>query len=224
MDTIKIICLAVCIALAGCASSAVTELRDTAFTSSAVSTLACMPFVRGRQCLDPQTGEDALLDCRFSSLSYSPEFYSPGALQDISSILHGELRNTYGRIVKDYSAGVSVFETLALRTPDKTLRSLASAFARELGAEYVAAGVLDSYKERKGTARAIYSPASVSFRVYIIHAPTESIVFEGVFSETQQALSENILQAPSFFKRGARWLTAAELSREGIRRVLADIP
>jgi hypothetical protein len=215
---------AILILLSGCASGAVTELRDTSFTSSAVSTLACMPFVRGRQCLDAQPGEDGLLDCRFSSLSYSPGFYSSGASREISAILHEELRKTYGPAVMDYSAGAAVFETLALRTPDKTLRSLASDAARELGVDYVAAGVLDSYKERQGTARGIDSPASVAFRIYIIHAPTGQAVFAGAFSETQQALSENILQAPSFFKRGARWLTAAELSRDGIRRILADIP
>jgi len=49
------------------------------------------------------------------------------------------------------------------------------------------------------------------------------VVFEGSFDETQQALSENILKAPTFFKRGARWLTAGELSRDGIADILDEI-
>ncbi|MBM4311246.1 MAG: hypothetical protein FJ119_09930 [Deltaproteobacteria bacterium] len=224
MKTIKILALITLCALAACASSAVTALRDTTFTSSSMSSLACMPFVRGNRCLDASAGGDAFLDCRFSALSYSPEFYAPGALQEISAVLHEELRKKYGQTVKDYSAGVSVFETIVLRNPDKTLRALASAFGGELGAEYVVVGVLDSYIDRVGSARGISSPASVTFRLYIIHAPTGSTVFEGTFSETQQALTENILKAPSFFRRGARWLSAEELSREGIRRILADIP
>jgi len=224
MDSIKFFLLAMVVVLAGCASNTFTELRETTFSSSSMSTLASMPFVRGRRCLDASTGGDAFLDCRVSALSHSPEFYAPGALQEISAVLHEELRKKYGQIVKDYSAGVSVFEILVLRAPDRTLRELASAFGGEVGAEYVVAGVLDSYIERVGSARAISSPASVTFRLYIIHAPTGSTVFEGVFNETQQALTENILKAPAFFRRGARWLSAEELSREGIRRILADIP
>jgi len=212
------------IALAGCASGAVTELRDEAFSSSRLTSLACMPFVKGRQCLDAVSGGSVFLDCRLSALKQSPEFYAPGALQEVSSILHEELKKKYGTLLKDYSAGVSVFELRALRSPDSTLRALASAAGAELGVEYVAAGVLDSYRERKGSAGGVDSPASVSFRLYVIHVATGIAVFEGAFDETQQSLSENILAAPTFFRRGARWLTAGELSREGIRSILADIP
>ena len=85
-------------------------------------------------------------------------------------------------------------------------------------------GILESYIERVGSASGIERPASVGFRLYLMHAATESVVFEGSFDETQQALSENILDASNFFKRGARWLTAGELSRDGIIGILAEIP
>ncbi len=224
MRTIKIYVCAAIIALTGCASSAVTQLREEGFTSARITSLACIPFVKGRECLDAFAGGDAFLDCRFSSFKHTAEFYTPDAVPAISAILHEELRKKYGMSVKDYSAGVSVFEMQVLRRPDKTLRLLASDFGRELGVEYVAAGVLDSYRDRKGTAGGINSPASVAFRLYFIHVPTGRTVFEGTFNETQQALSENILKATAFFSRGARWLTAAELSRAGITRILKDIP
>ena len=85
-------------------------------------------------------------------------------------------------------------------------------------------GVLESYIERVGSASGIERPASVGFRLYLMHAATQSVVFEGSFDETQRALSENILDASTFFKRGARWLTAGELSCDGITGILADIP
>jgi len=212
------------IALCGCASNAVTELRDNTFKSSGMGSLACMPFVKGRECLDAVSDETAFLDCRFSSFRHTPEFYASGALQELSSMLHEELRKKYDMPVKDYNASVSVFEVCALRNPDKTLRELASSFGNELGAEYVFAGVLGSYRERKGSAGGIDRPASVAFRLYLIHVPSGAAVFEGFFNETQQALSENILLAPVFFRRGARWLSAGELARDGITRILADIP
>ena len=103
------------------------------------------------------------------------------------------------------------FRRLARDNPHSTLRSLAATFARELGVEYVMIGILENYIERVGSASGIERPASVGLRLYLMHAATESVVFEGSFEETQQALSENVLRAPTFFKRGARWLTAGEL-------------
>jgi hypothetical protein len=224
MRTIKIVALLGCFVWAGCATSAVTELRDNAFTSSMMTSIACLPFIKGRQCLDAVATDNALLDCSVSSIQHSAAFYAPGASQEISDALHEELKKKYGAAVKDYSASASVFEELSAKQPRSTLRALATACARELGADYVVVGVLDSYIERRGTDRGIDSPASVAFRLYLLHAPTGALVFEGSFNETQQSLSENVLKARVFFKRGARWLTAQELARDGITGILAKIP
>ena len=223
MRTIKIILLLGIVVWTGCASSSVTTLRDDTFTSSMVTSLACMPFIKGRRCTEVPSDDDALLDCRLSAINYPVEFYSDGALQEISSILIEELRDTYGPAVKDYDAGVYAFRRLTRDNPHSTLRSLASDFAQELGAEYVMVGILNSYIERKGSASGVERPASVGFSLYLLQAATGSVVFEGSFDETQQALSENILKAPTFFKRGARWLTAGELSRDGIADILDEI-
>ncbi len=207
----------------GCASNAVTTIRDDTFKSSMITSLACMPFVKGRRCTEAPSGGNALLDCRLSAINYPIEFYSNGAAQEISYILHEEMKNKYGQTVKDYSASMSVFKQLKHNYPHKTLRSLTLAFAQELGVEYVVVSILDNYIERKGSAGGVERPASVGFSLYILHAPTSSVIFEGTFSETQQSLSENLLKASIFFKRGARWLTAEELSREGIIDILEQI-
>ena len=224
MRILKIILLLGIVVWFGCASNAVTVLRDDTFQSSKMTSLACMPFVKGRSCTDVPSGDNALLDCRLSAINYPVEFYSTGASQEISRILHEELQKKYGPAVKDYDAGMFVFGKLARDNPHSTLRSLASAFASELGVEYVMIGILENYIERVGNARGIERPASVSFRLYLMHAATGSVVFEGSFNERQQSLFENILKASTFFKRGARWLTAGELSRDGIIGILADTP
>jgi hypothetical protein len=41
-----------------------------------------------------------------------------------------------------------------------------------------------------------------------------------VFEETQQPLSENVLDLPAFVKRGAKWVTAGELAREGVHKAV----
>ncbi len=224
MRTIKIWMLLGVVVLAGCVSNSVTVVRDDTFQSSKMASLACMPFVKGRSCTEVPSGGNALLDCRLSAINYPVEFYSAGASEEISHILHEELQKKYGPAVQDYDAGMFGFRKLARDNPHSTLRFLAATCARELGVEYVMIGILESYIERVGSASGIERPASVGFRLYLMHAATESVVFEGSFDETQQALSENILDASNFFKRGARWLTAGELSRDGITGILADMP
>jgi len=223
MYIIKICILLGLLVSAGCASPSKTILRDDTFKSSMVTSLACMPFVKGRRCTEAPSGEVGLLDCRLSAINYPIELYSDEASQEISYILHEQLKNKYGTAIKDYDAGMYTFRRLMRDNPHSTLRSLALTFARERGVDYVVIGILNSYRERKGAARGIEKPASVSFSLYLLQAATGSVVFEGSFDETQQALSENILKAPSFFKRGARWLTAGELSREGIIKILKEI-
>jgi len=182
-----------------------------------------MPFVKGRRCTEVPPGSKPLLDCRLSAINYPVEFYSDGAAQEISYTLHEEIKDKYGQTVKDYSASMSVFKQLKRNYPHKPLRSLAVDFARELEVAYVVVGILDNYIERKGSAGGVERPASVGFNMYILHAPSGSVVFEGTFSETQQSLTENPAKAISFFKRGARWLSAEELSREGIKDILEEM-
>jgi hypothetical protein len=47
-------------------------------------------------------------------------------------------------------------------------------------------------------------------------------VWQATFDKTQQALSDNILNAKEFFSMGARWLTADELARFGLKQVLGE--
>ena len=88
MRKIKLFILVCCAVCAGCASSAVTTLHDETVTVSMVSSVAGMPFVKARRCEEPVSGESTVLDCRLSSLKSFPEFYSPGAVQEISSVLY----------------------------------------------------------------------------------------------------------------------------------------
>jgi hypothetical protein len=49
-------------------------------------------------------------------------------------------------------------------------------------------------------------------------------LWKGSFKESQRVLSENILDARAFFKKGAKWLSADELARYGVREILEDFP
>ncbi len=74
------------------------------------------------------------------------------------------------------------------------------------------------FEERRGGNFAVERPASVGFHSHLYEGDTLLSVF--VFDETQRPLSENVFRLPSFLRRGARWVTAGELAREGVYRAV----
>ena len=74
------------------------------------------------------------------------------------------------------------------------------------------------FQERMGGSIGAEKPASVGFHVHLRERGKVANVF--VFDETQRPLSENVLALPVFVKRGAKWITAAELAREGVHKAI----
>ncbi len=74
------------------------------------------------------------------------------------------------------------------------------------------------FQERRGGNFAVERPASVGFHVHLYDGPTLLRVF--VYDETQRPLSENVFRFPTFVRRGARWVTAGELAREGVDKAV----
>lgn len=99
---------------------------------------------------------------------------------------------------------------------------------RYLGRETEADAVMRSrifrYIKRAGTKYSVSQPASVNFSHKLIHTSTGSILCQGQFDESQQALFSDLF---SFFKassRGFKWITADELLREGVEQIFKDCP
>ncbi len=80
------------------------------------------------------------------------------------------------------------------------------------------------YEERVGSAISVERPASVSFAIHLVGVKEGSILWSGLFQETQQPLSENILKLGSFLRRGGFWLKARSLASVGMDEVLASFP
>ena len=60
--------------------------------------------------------------------------------------------------------------------------------------------------------------------LYAPFVPVKHELWNGVFAETQQALSENILSTYGYPGGGMRWLTAEELARWGAEETVLQIP
>jgi hypothetical protein len=92
--------------------------------------------------------------------------------------------------------------------------------AREFGATSVLMGEVLRYREgaaESGEGRG----ASVAFSLSLYDAPSARRLWSARFDETQQPLSANVLERPSYPGHGTRWLAASELARWGAD-VMAD--
>jgi hypothetical protein len=103
-------------------------------------------------------------------------------------------------------------------------RAVAQVAAEEFGADAVLLGEVSRFEKRSGQAAGTLHPAAVGFEVTLYSAPGARRLWSGVFSETQQALSENVLSTYRYPGGGTRWLTAEELARWGAKETVAAIP
>ncbi|MCD6486616.1 MAG: hypothetical protein J7K35_04755 [Syntrophobacterales bacterium] len=133
-----------------------------------------------------------------------------------------ESSGQYSLIPPGYVDGVyrKVSAVLLGKSPTEILTEV----GREIGADGIVAGYLFYYVERKGFDYSAEKPASVAFCVHLIDVKSGVSVWKGVFDKTQSSLMENIFDILPFIKGGGKWLTAEELSREGIKEILKGFP
>ena len=102
--------------------------------------------------------------------------------------------------------------------------SAAVLLGRELDADFVFVGYLFRFEQRVGSSMGVEKPASVGFDLHLVRVRDGKIAWTGKFDETQKPLSDNLLKIGTFFRRGAKWLTAEELASAGMGETLAALP
>jgi len=99
--------------------------------------------------------------------------------------------------------------------------------ARRLGELVFADGVIFGrvvrFRERVGEDLGAQSPASVAFTLQLVDVKRGDIVWTAEYQETQQPLSANLFALGDFTRRGAKWLTAEELARDGVRQAVEQL-
>jgi len=132
---------------------------------------------------------DRLLDTNLVACPYCGRPIRTGAIhQDAEAVLIDELRQGLADNGISYALG---------RENQRTMQAFVFRF-----------------EERRGGNFAVEKPASVGFHLHLMDQQRVIKVF--AFNETQQPLSEDILQFRTFLRRGMRWLTVKELAEEGI--------
>lgn len=91
-----------------------------------------------------------------------------------------------------------------------------TAFSKQSGVNFVLTGFISHYSERVGGELGVESPASVSFLTRLYDAKTGELLWQYFYTEQQSPLFENIAEVGKFFKRKGKWVSAWELTEEGI--------
>jgi hypothetical protein len=94
----------------------------------------------------------------------------------------------------------------------------ALSLGKKLQVDAVLLSRVNRYRERSGQNYSIDDPASVSFEYRLMLVETGQTLCAGVFDETQQSLSEDLLSFRKAFKRGGKWITVRELAKEGVEK------
>lgn len=77
-------------------------------------------------------------------------------------------------------------------------------------------------RERDGSEMSVRDAASVTMDLFLVNVGAAELAGRFHFEETQLSLTENIFDADKFMRRGAKWITAQELAREGLDRGLKE--
>jgi hypothetical protein len=87
-------------------------------------------------------------------------------------------------------------------------------------AETVMVGYIYRWQERKGSDYSVDRPASTAFDLYLLRTEDGAVLWKGKYDKTQAALSENILDARTFFRGKGKWMTVEALADLGLSDIL----
>lgn len=116
------------------------------------------------------------------------------------------------------------YNILLAKGIEKDPLQLMKALGVQMKADYVLWGHVFRYRERIGTAYGVQRPTSVAFDLHLMKVTDGKVVWRAQWDQTQKALTENLLDFDNFVKRNMRWVTAEELSLQGLKEMLKDFP
>lgn len=208
-------------ALGGCsAPERFTTSVHPGFSAMNVDKIGVLPFFKGRH--PSQIGQT--LQCPLCTLWFDPASVLPGSEQTLTRLAYENLLDRLGDRVASLDHVIATYEAMPRDEERDTPLSLAQRVGRSVGVNAVLVGSVWRYRERSGGPAASWNPASVAFDLYLVDVRTGQTLWMGGFDETQKSLSENIWDLSTFFDRGARWLSANELARYGMRELLRELP
>ena len=107
----------------------------------------------------------------------------------------------------------------AVRSQDP--QAVSQFLGQRLAVDAVMTGMIRVYRERKGTKFGAAITAAVGFELRLLNAQDGRVLWAGDYFEEQKPLTYDFT---GFVKRGGKFVTAEELARSGVIRVLERLP
>ena len=117
-----------------------------------------------------------------------------------------------------------VYKRIASESLKEPLLNILKKVGHELGSDVLAVGYVYRYTEREGYNYSVKHPASVAFEIHLIKTIDGSIIWRGFLDKTQKSLMEDVFQMSSFFKGGGKWMTARQLTEQGMNKIFETFP
>jgi hypothetical protein len=175
------------------------------------------------QPLLPKEGSTMVV-CPLCSGGYSSGKIEKGAEKAVQEGFIDKLRDFKEVQIIPPEKVMAVYNRVAAEKLKQPLLAVLKKVGAELKADVIAVGYVYRYTERVGYDYSAERPASVAFEIRLLNVKDGSTIWRGVFDKTQKSLMENVFQASSFFKGGAKWLTASQLAKQGIDEIFKTFP
>lgn len=151
-----------------------------------------------------------------------------GSIEKLSTFTEDRLKS-FGCF--DVVSWEQVIERLQYEDMGKVLLDAKKGYKEEIvkiakifKADAVLMGYVTKYSEREGKEYGSMKPASVSFSLFLYAGNDGSLLWNGSYRETQQALLDNLFNINLYVRRGFRWLSADELAKWGLKEILKNFP
>jgi hypothetical protein len=145
---------------------------------------------------------------------------SEAAAQRITSMVYGNLQGRPGvRIISRYQVG-QTFSDQRARDPSLGWREQVAKLGTNLEADAVLIGLVRVYRERKGSKFAA-TPAVVGFESHLIDSTNGKVLWSGTYYDEQKPLNQDFM---GFWERKGMYITADELARTGVEKMMKDFP
>jgi len=146
---------------------------------------------------------------------------APGAEAVITRELYDTLEQ---QTDLDIVSRVSVDQAIAETGESPSTPVAVQALASKLGADAVLRCVITLFRERVGSHLSVSRPAAVGLDLWLYNGRDGRLLWTGSYHEVQRSLTEEVRTFPLYWERGARWLTAEELSSYAVTEVLKTLP
>jgi hypothetical protein len=183
--------------------------------------LAVMPFLPGNTALNADSQVRPALDCTMMEFCEAVnDELGANAEKALTREMQRALELKLDDKVVPLKRAAEIYDDLPQNRMVDTPRQLTQRFGKATGADHVIIGSVWRYRDRTPG-----MGASVAFTVYLLEVDNGRRVWRGRFDKTQQALTDDLSDAGSFFtKGGGRWLSAEELARVGIKQIMQSFP